>query len=177
MSISGPVIQTHSGIYFDLLNPSPEDVRIEDIAHALSNLCRFGGHTRTFYSVAQHSCLVAALVPDPLKLHALLHDAAEAYCGDMVSPLKMCIPGFSTIEKRIQAAICERFNLPLELPSEIKRADLVALATERRDLMPDCPHKWDCLDGIEPRRERIPNLKSHSVKRRFLERFKTTYHR
>jgi len=150
VNISGPVIQTRSGIYFNLLNPRPEDVRIEDIAHALANLCRFGGHTREFYSVAQHSCLVAALVPDHLKLHALLHDAAEAYCGDMISPLKMCVPGYVTIQKRIEAAVAERFNIPHELPAEIKRADLVALATERRDLMPDCPHKWDCLDGVEP---------------------------
>jgi len=150
VNISGPVIQTQSGLYFNLLNPRPEDVRIEDIAHALANLCRFGGHTRRFYSVAQHSLLVAELVPPGLAFQALLHDAAEAYCGDMISPLKMCVPGYVTIQKRIEAAVAERFNIPHELPAEIKRADLVALATERRDLMPDCPHKWDCLDGVEP---------------------------
>jgi len=150
--ISGPVIQTQSGIYFNLLNPRPEDVRIEDIAHALANLCRFGGHTRRFYSVAQHSLLVSELAPPALAFQALLHDAAEAYCGDVISPLKMCVPGYVTIQKRIEAAIAERFNIPAELPAEIKRADLVALATERRDLMPWCEQPWQCLDGIVPTR-------------------------
>lgn len=174
-SISGPVIQTFSGIYFNLLNPCPEDVRIDDIAHALANLCRFGGHTRRFYSVAQHSLLVAELVPPGLAFQALLHDAAEAYCGDMVSPLKMCVPGYVTIQKRIEAAIAERFNIPAELPDEIKRADLVALATERRDLMPWCERPWQCLDGIEPRRYPIYAMQPDNAHEEFQAQFDYHY--
>jgi len=77
-----------SGGTFDILNPRAEDVRIEDIAHALSQQCRFTGHTKTFYSVAQHSVLASTLVAAPDELWALLHDASEAYMGDMNRPLK-----------------------------------------------------------------------------------------
>lgn len=133
---------TASGKRFWPLDPRPEDVDVGDIAHALSNLCRFGGHTREFYSVAQHSVLVAQLVPSRLAMHALLHDAAEAYVGDMVRPLKRTIGDkFSRVEDRVLAAILAHCGLePLtEFADleEVKRADDVALVTERRDLMAD----------------------------------------
>ncbi|MEM4379972.1 MAG: hypothetical protein QXL01_04720, partial [Thermoplasmatales archaeon] len=84
-----PWIETYSGKKFDYLAQSELD--IEDIAHALSNLCRFNGHTRVFYSVAEHSVNVSSMVPPELKIAALLHDAAEAYIGDVPSPLKQLI--------------------------------------------------------------------------------------
>ncbi|HCF1831058.1 TPA: phosphohydrolase, partial [Pseudomonas aeruginosa] len=77
-----------------------------------------------------------------------LHDATEAYIGDMVRPLKELLPDFRQIEAVIWSAICERFDLDEQLPAEVKRADLIALATERRDLMPFHQDEWGCLEGI-----------------------------
>ena len=81
-------VSTYTGKQFFPLDPQQDQVDIEDIAHGLAYQCRFNGQTRYFYSVAQHSLIVAGLVPKRLYLAALLHDAAEAYMGDMVKPLK-----------------------------------------------------------------------------------------
>lgn len=148
-------ILTSQGHRFDLLDPKPSMIDPRDIAHALAHLCRFNGHTGTHYSVAQHSYLVATLVPDEDKLHALLHDATEAYIGDMVRPLKAVMPLYRGVEEQVWHAVCEHFHLEPELPASVKHADLVALATERRDLMPNHPAEWECLAGIIPAPGRI----------------------
>ena len=145
-------ILTQSGKQFDLLAPEADMVVMDDIAHALANICRFAGYTQTHYSVGQHSVLASHLVPPADALHALLHDAAEAYVGDMVSPLKDLLPGFKAIEARIWIAIAARFGIAQEMPASIKEADLVLMATERRDLLPPGP-PWPSLEGIQP----IPN--------------------
>lgn len=141
-------ILTRSGRQFDLLNPTAAMICPRDIAHALSGLCRFNGHTHTHYSVAQHSLLVCDLVPQRDKLPALIHDASEAYLGDMTRPLKALMPEYREIEQRVWHAICDRFDINPILPESVNRADLVALATERRDLMPFNPGEWDFLKGI-----------------------------
>lgn len=148
-------ILTYTGKRFDLHEPDTELIDPRDIAHSLANLCRFNGHTREFYSVAQHCCLVADLVPEEDKLAALLHDATEAYVGDMVRPLKQWMPAYQDVEDWIWERITTRFDLVPELPVSVRHADLVALATERRDLMPTDPAIWDCLIGIEPTAETI----------------------
>lgn len=138
-------IATYSGKMFDLVNPEPDGVMIADIAHALSLQCRFAGHVREFYSVAQHSVIVSTMVPRQWALEALLHDAAEAYIGDITRPLKGLLRGeWALIESRIQQAVCERFGLsdPTEWPASIELADTIALAGERRDLLPSGP-EWD----------------------------------
>lgn len=129
-------IKTYTGQIFDLWNPIPEQVSIPDIAHALSNICRFGGHTRVHYSVAQHSVLVSSQLNSKDALVGLLHDAAEAYVGDMVKPLKNALPEFSEVEARIWQAICSRFGIDPVLPLSVKTADLRMLRTEQRDLFP-----------------------------------------
>lgn len=143
-------ILTMTGQRFDLYEPDPDRIDPRDISHALGNLCRFNGHTREFYSVAQHSCIVADLVPEEHKLAALLHDATEAYVGDMVRPLKEWMHAYQDVENWVWERVCTRFGLAVELPSEVRLADLIALATERRDLMPADPAIWDCLIGITP---------------------------
>ncbi|WP_342309285.1 phosphohydrolase [Pseudomonas fluorescens] len=105
--------------------------------------------------MAQHSCIVAELVPEEHKLAALLHDAAEAYVGDMTRPLKQWISAYQHFEDCIWWRVCERFDIAPEIPACIYKADLIALATERRDLMPPDPAIWDCLVGIEPMVETI----------------------
>lgn len=148
-------ILTHTGKRFDLFAPATDLIDPRDIAHSLAHLCRFNGHCREFYSVAQHSCIVADLVPEEHKLTALLHDATEAYVGDMVRPLKEWMPTYQGVELLVWQHICERFDLNLELPASVRQADMIALATERRDLMPTDSAIWDCLTGVEPTVERI----------------------
>lgn len=153
-------IITRSGRKFDLAAPTADMVDPADIAHSLSMQCRFNGHTNRFYSVAQHCYLVADLVPAEHQLAALLHDAAEAYVGDLVRPLKHGMREFANdhgdeclydlTERRVWIAICQRFDLDPHLPDCVKHADLVALATEKRDLMPSHPEPWPCLAGIQP---------------------------
>ncbi|WP_434673789.1 phosphohydrolase [Pseudomonas sp. R1-15] len=148
-------ILTQTGKRFDLFEPDADMIDPRDIAHSLAHLCRFNGHTREFYSVAQHSCLVADLVPAEHKLAALLHDATEAYLGDMTRPLKEWMPYYRGFEDVIWGRICERFGLENDLPASVHQADLIALTTERRDLMPPDPDPWDFLVGIEPAPGRI----------------------
>ncbi|WP_025856660.1 phosphohydrolase [Pseudomonas sp. CHM02] len=143
-------IITQSGQQFDLLRPTAAMIKPVDIAHALSRLCRFNGHTRAHYSVAQHSLIVASLVPAEHQLVALLHDATEAYIGDMTRPLKAVLPEYQVVENNIWLAVCTRFSILPDLPACVKQADMVALATERRDLMPYHLEEWECLRGVQP---------------------------
>ena len=126
-------IRVHSGRLIDLENLQPQDILIQDIAHALSNICRFGGHVPRFYSVAQHCCFVAELVPYSARLEGLMHDAAEAYIGDMVTPIKHLpsMYGFRELESKVEAAIAKTFGLGFNYwRNEIKQADGLAYVTE-----------------------------------------------
>ena len=96
---------TRSGRHIRVLDPRPEDVYVPDIAWALSRICRFGGHAPRHDSVAQHSVLVSELCPPHLALVGLLHDAPEAYIGDVIGPLKHALPDLMDIEKRWEQAI------------------------------------------------------------------------
>lgn len=135
-------MQTASGKAFFPLDPRPSDIDIDDIAHALSNLCRYAGHTKHFYSVAQHSVLVSRALPDHLKLWGLLHDASEAYLVDIPAPLKPHLTGYREIEARVMRAVCTKFGLSLEMPKSVKRVDLAILADERDQLMTKPPRNW-----------------------------------
>jgi len=128
-------IHTFSGIAFDLLNPQPEMILIEDIAHSLSLINRFNGAALFPYSVAQHSLYVASLLPPELKLHGLLHDAAEAYIGDMVSPLKKIMTQYKIVEERISKVVAVVFGLAYPEPREVKEADLAMLSAEREQVL------------------------------------------
>lgn len=142
----GDWFQTYSGVKFFVQDPRPEDFRLEDIAHALSNMCRFGGHSRSFYSVCEHSLLVSYLVPENLRLCGLLHDATEAYMMDLQRPIKN-LPEFKVfkdVEAALETVMAERFGLPFPFPPELKYADNVALALEIKQLMQvdDSWAKW-----------------------------------
>lgn len=145
-------IQTFTGRAFSILDPRIEDVCIEDIAHALSMQCRFAGHVRAFYSVAQHSVLASVVVerlqPDnrPLQLGALMHDASEAYVVDLPRPIKRLpqLEGYRDAEKLVEWAVRERFRLTTDVRDllAIKAADEVLLRTECRDLMAPLHQAW-----------------------------------
>jgi len=139
------VIQTYTG---KLINPFANEnedcgpIVLMDIAHALSNLCRFNGHVKRFYSVGEHSLYVSALLEhhEPTtQTWGLLHDAAEAYLGDMVRPLKQRMPEFQAIEDRMLQRIAQRFGLVWPIPDVVFDADDIMLATEFRDLMHSPP--------------------------------------
>lgn len=156
-------IQTVSGKAVELIKPDPKTIVIEDIAHALAMQCRYNGHTPQFYSVAQHSVLVSEEIEKALQgvesdehvrelaFWGLMHDAAEAYVGDLVAPAKQILRQvddleFDDMEARIMAVICRKFGMALKQPEIVKEYDLRLLATERRDLfLPHsmCPRDWN----------------------------------
>lgn len=147
----GPWIQTIDGQAFDLLAPNPTQIYISTIATVLSRLCRFGGHCRAFYSVAEHSLGVCNVVgmttDDPAVLFAaLLHDAHEAYngFGDVCRPAKELAPEIDEVNELIDAAIAEAMGFDCRLfeLGVIKHADETMLATEARDLMGARPRPW-----------------------------------
>lgn len=117
------VIRTYTGKIFNVFDPDPDMICIEDIAHALSNLCRFGGHTDDFYSVAEHSYRVLVEVPRALKLQALLHDASEAYLVDMPSPIKYYMPQYREFEDKLMHVIAGKFGFEYPLSDIVRRAD------------------------------------------------------
>ncbi len=135
-------ILVRAGVLFDVIHPTPEAVSFQDIGHALSQVCRYGGHVSHFYTVAEHSVLLARwfLVRGEIEFArwALLHDAAEAYVGDVVRPIKRGLgPWFAMVERQVARAIFRRAGLPVdhntsaaEIPPEVLAADDRILADE-----------------------------------------------
>lgn len=174
-------IELASGRAFRPLSPDPGAIEIEDIAHALSNQCRFSGHTRVHYSVAEHSVRVCNLLHDwgcskEIQLWGLLHDATEAYLVDIPSPLKHteAFRGYRVAEKALMLAVCTRFGLPVDQPSEVTKADLVLLATEARDLMPYVPAHWKGLPE-EPMRDLVVPWSSSQARWKFIRCFEELF--
>jgi hypothetical protein len=173
----GPYLQTVSGRFFNPFEPDPAQIDIGDIARALANVCRFGGHCRSFYSVAQHSVIVSELVEQrggdvEDVFAALMHDATEAYLGDMPHPIKHRSPlgeAFKQAEDHLQAVLGEHFNIKPGV-KEIKVADRALLATERRALSGENWH-WPELDGVEPLDIELTAWPPDEAARLFLERF------
>jgi hypothetical protein len=129
-------IYTYTGRKVTPMKLSPFDVDLLDIAHALSNICRFTGHVSQFYSVAEHCVHVSELVPYEHTLWGLLHDAAEAYIGDFNKPTKEHVSAYNQLEEDILAnAVAPRFHLEYPMPGTIKEADRQMSNNEMRDLM------------------------------------------
>lgn len=141
-------IRLRSGHYFDLAEPKPDQFTLSDIAGALSKICRFGGQIDRFYSVAEHliNCDYQARqdgLPLDVRKAVFLHDATEAFCGDMVKPLKMMLPQYSAIEARIEAAIGERFGVDFEAHKDaVRKIDQEMLIAERRALFSADSVEW-----------------------------------
>lgn len=138
-------IVTYSGHWIEPLNPDPDDIYIEDIAHALSNQCRFTGHVKTYYSVAEHSVRVSWVLAEKgyskaTQWAGLLHDASEAYLSDIARPVKRS-PEISRFydaaEERLMEVIASKFEFTWPMQKAVKWADDVLLRTEQRDLMRD----------------------------------------
>ena len=169
-------LQTYTGLAFYPLAPHADVVSIEDIAHSLSMQCRFAGHTRDFYSVAQHTVLVSQKLASPWDaLWGLLHDAAEAYLVDLPRPLKhhsRLGVEYRRIEERVMRAICERFRLPFNEPPGLKEVERRLLRTEQRDLLlPLRVPGLDRRDYVAPYPERITPLVQWQAELEFVLRF------
>lgn len=146
MNIANPLRQltpiemtTYKRMRVHVLDPDPDQICIEDIAHALSNICRFGGHTSNFYSVAQHSVHVANLVPVELALDGLMHDAAEAYLGDVINPLKVLLEDYKKIEEKLLYLIAKKFGFNYPICAEVKKADSYMLIVEYKRFFTNSP--------------------------------------
>jgi hypothetical protein len=141
-------IPTFSGRAFDVVDPSSRDISIRDIAHSLSMQCRFGGHCRRFYSLAEHGLLLSRTVDRKLALCALLHESAHAYIQEVIIPLRPLLAGYQELTSRVWAMVAKRFRLPLVLPAAIRQADFRLLATEIEYLLLPTPKPW--LQGVNP---------------------------
>lgn len=139
-----------SGAYVDMLKPEEAYMDIVDIAWSLSMQCRFGGCISRHYSVAEHSIFVAALCPQELRYEGLMHDAHEAYIQDLNTGFKKALGApYKELDDRWRQALCKRFNLSPVMPPEVHHADMVALATERRDLGLLDRREWPSIIGIK----------------------------
>jgi hypothetical protein len=143
-------IETYTGKFVNPLKLKPEDIDIKDIAHALSLMCRFNGHSRCFYSVAEHSIRVSGLLKGlDNQLTGLLHDATEAYMADIARPVKWALPDIRNVEGIIKIAINEKFELKGDWRA-VKKADDILLVTEARDLMFTKGKDWYFNSDVKP---------------------------
>lgn len=143
-------MQTHSGKKFYPFDPKPDQICIQDISHALGMNCRFNGHVKKFYSVAEHSVLASYMVPEEDALWALLHDAAEAYISDPPKPFKDGISEhIDPHERRILEVIAEKYGLEMPYPESVKKADWKMIIAERVEVLSDQSLLWDTVDSFE----------------------------
>jgi uncharacterized protein len=183
-----PVIALCNGGYFNLLKPDEASFSIRDIASPLSKICRFTGHTNDFYSVAQHSVLVSEVVErldDSFSMEGLMHDAAEAFIGDVSSPLKALLPEYRKIEAEIERVIFERYcffhHQDGAMRQVVDHADLVLLKMEMRDLIEAKPLPWAPLDQLvipaQLRGMKIKPWSHEDACERFVDRFEGLWRR
>jgi hypothetical protein len=171
----GAWIQTYTGRRFHYADPQPDEIHIEDIAHALGMLCRYAGHCRRFYSVAEHSVLVARCFASPeLRMAGLLHDATEAYCVDVPRPLKQMLPAYQDYENRLWKVIAAKFGVADPLPTVVHLVDTKMQITERPQIF-TTPIPWPKDNHIQS----IPGVKvmgwsPYEAKAEFLELFHET---
>jgi len=142
-------IQTFKGHKFWPIEPMADDVCLEDVAHALSNICRFGGHSLFFYSVAQHAVFVADIIKDlgydrDFQFYGLHHDDSEAYLSDITRPVKAYLENYKAFEMKLEEVIFEHFKIADddEKYNIMKKADNIALVTEAKYLMSMPPSDW-----------------------------------
>lgn len=172
----GDWCQTFTGRKFWPLDPRADEITIEDVAHGLAMTCRYGGHSRRFYSVAEHCVLVSFHVPAQFALHGLLHDSAEAYIGDMIRPLKHQpqMQEFRNAEAAIELAVAEAFALDWTVAActAVKEIDDRILVDEIGALMADPPAYWERHAAVEPVGAQIVGWGPGVAEVAFLERYR-----
>jgi len=166
-------IRTYSGKKFYVFNPRLKDISIEDIAHALSLMCRFTGHTEELYSVGQHSLIVMELCPEEFKLEGLTHDFPEAYITDLATPVKRRMPSFKECEDTLHTAIAKKFHLQFPMPKIIKEIDQEVFKMEWAYLMER--NKTLKNNKFRMSKEEFKILSPKEVERRIIESFNQLY--
>lgn len=168
-------MQTFTGKRFFPADPKVEDFDILDIAHSLSLQCRFNGHCLCFYSVAEHCVRVAEYLEKNTGSHmlafwGLLHDAPEAYLGDIVRPLKLHLPEYEKIEENVgRCLIVGKFNMVWPMPAEVKLADDILLSTEKRDLLCPSIDQWKAVE--DPLSEKIAPMTTDQAMTAYIHSF------
>lgn len=166
----GDWMQTFTGVAFYPADPQPEEIFIEDIAHALSLQCRYGGHCDRHYSVAEHCVHVSYMVPPEDALAGLMHDATEAYLMDIPRPVKALLPQYRDLEDKLWAVIAKRFDISPVLPTSVHEADNRILNSERDANMKAPPQDWGVPD--DGSRVRLFFCDAQWAELWFLQRFK-----
>ena len=170
----GDGIELLDGTAFNYATCNVDDIGIWQIAHVLSQVNRFAGHTIFPYSVAQHSLNASRIVPPEFAFEALMHDTAEMVTNDIVTPLKVRVPLFKQIEAKIEANMAAKFGFAFPLPPEVKQADLQMLGLEKDALKPT-GSKWGILEGVEYEHLRplvdLTERRAADVREEFLDRF------
>lgn len=165
-----PWIETFTGKKFYFLDPTDEQIDIRDIAHSLAFTCRYTGHSRRFYSVAEHSVFVSYLANDPLG--GLLHDASESYITDIASPIKPHINNYKELEDMLMTRIAKKFGFEYPLDPDIKDCDATQLKTEAKHLLKSGGIPWAHLYPTKRPHGITPNCWSpEEAEKKFLERF------
>ena len=171
MTHNGPSILTADDRYYFFNHPSV-NVTLNAVARGLANTCRFGGQCQQFYSVAEHSIYVSRLVPAPLALWGLMHDASEAFIGDMPKPLKEVLPDYKALEKRIEGPILAAFGLEGAMPREVKDADMAMLSVEQVQVMANHdPWSWTIHTDDAHSRIKVAFLSPQEAYEAFVQRF------
>jgi len=168
-------IRTYTQLQFYPMAPRIEDIDILDIAHSLSNQCRYTGHTRDYYSVAEHSVRMSHIVSVPNQRWALMHDAAEAYLSDMARPVKQHFPLFHEKEEVLLELIAKKYNLSWPMPTEIDEADYIMISTEKRDLFDNAIQWTQLTDRPAPHSEVIIPWQPSVAFNEFTKRFKKLF--
>jgi len=175
MVIPAPWLQTYSGLIYNIMSPNLEHISIIDIAHSLSMQCRYNGHTKKFYSVAEHSCILCDFAinhdyPLSSRKWALMHDASETYLGDIIRPFKIILNGYQVYEDITLTAIAKKFELNLPIPNDIQIIDLLILNNERKHLL--IPNIFDWGIGEESLSDiKIECWEPSQAKKEFTDRF------
>lgn len=184
---AGDWFQTSEGVQFWLFDPRIEDIDPRDIAHAGANICRWGGHCKEFFSVGQHNVLVGRKAAELARAAGMgeadvrlahrvgfLHDAHESYKGDTITPVKRCLPVMHELEELLDSIIFPKYGITREEVARVwphvARADLVLLATERRDITNQkLWHAWNIVEDPAP--ESIVPLQPREAKAYYLEEY------
>jgi len=164
-----------SGGQFNYNKPEKSDVTLDDLAGALSNICRFSGHLPQFYSVAQHLVNTSRIVPVEYAFDALMHDTAEAFTNDLPTPLKWALPIFKELEVKIESAMAKKFGFNFPYDPAVKQADTIMLLLEKTYVKGDTS-VWPMYEGIEFEQYKdkvdLKGWTPKRAKREFLERYK-----
>jgi len=169
--ITGPMVELFSGCCVDLSNLDASQVSILDVAHSLAHICRFTGHSRKFYSVAEHSVIGSYQCEPEAAYDMLMHDVTEALIGDVSTPLKSLLPEYRLLERELTWRLSEQFRFHYPFSPLVRESDLRMLATEREQLLKPSRQQWACLENVKPYPVTLEGWPPERAKQEFIDRY------